>query len=308
MNPEAENPKPEATPSIPQIRTFQGDVADALKNQGESVMSIRRAELTKQGGGNEFAPRPTPQEQIEMRSSQKMILSIIGAIVLLALGGVLGWYAFNSYKVKTALPAVVVTPNQFISTDSTSNIDASGLARETFISAFNVLKSENLKNNFVEQIQMKKGLGTTTVLLKTSEFFNILNTKAPASLVRALNPNFMLGTIGEINGASSTPHTFLLFKLDSFENVFAGMLGWEPSLGEDLLPLFVSEETAANFPTQNQFVDVTIQNKDARALKDSNGNTVMLYSFFDNNTLIIADNSTTLRALVIKLNTSKLSR
>jgi hypothetical protein len=308
MNPEVENPKPEESTPLPQIRTFQGDVADALKDQGESVMSIRRAELTRQGGGNEFAPRPTPQETLEAKSTQKMILSIFGAIIFLGLGAVAVWYAYSGYKEKTALPTVVVIPNQFITSDSTANIDVTGLARESFISAFNIRKSENLKNNFVEHIQLNKGVSTTTVSIKTADFLNILNTQAPTSLVRALNPLFMLGTIGDTTDASSTPHTYLLIKVDSFENVFAGMLGWEQNLREDLLPLFASEETMLKIPAQTPFVDVIIQNKDTRALKDSGGNTVLLYTFFDNNMLIITDSAATLRTLIIKLNTSKLSR
>jgi hypothetical protein len=308
MNPEVQNSTPESDDlsSLRQIRTYQGDVADALKNQGESVMSIRRAELVKRGDGDEFAQRPTPQEEIEKGSRNKIILLIIGTILLLALGGLGVWYAYNGYKAKTALPVVVVTPNAFISTDSSVDVDASGLARDTFISAFNDLKNGDIKNASIKQIQLRRGIATTT-LSTTAEFLNIINTKAPSSLVRAFNPLFMLGVIGDTD-ASSTPHTFVLVKLDSYENTFPRMLSWEQDMGGDLLPLFASSSVATNFPTDTKFVDVTIQNKDARALKDSTGNTVLLYSFFDNNMLIITDNEASLKTLVARLNVAKLSR
>ncbi len=301
MNPEENSP-------LKQIRTFQGDVAEALKNQGESVMSIRRAELTKQGGGNEFAPQPTPQEELEKKSREKIILLIVGTFILIALGGVGMWYAYSGYKEKTALPTVIVIPNKFISTETSSEINVSGLARETFFSAFNLEKNTEVKNATLKQVQLIKDYATTTRLIKTTEFFDILNTKAPSSLIRALNPMFMFGVIGDTSDASSTPHTFIIFKSDSFENTYAGMLGWEKNMSEDLLPLFVSEDISLNFPSDTPFIDSTIQNKDARTLKDTSGKTVMLYSFFDNNILIITDNESSLRTLVIKLNADKLSR
>jgi len=292
---------------LKQIRTYQGDVSEALKNQNESLVSIRRAELVKEGGGNEFAPRRTPEEEAERKSMQKMILLVVGTILLLILGGIGAWYAYTSYKSKSALPAVVVIPNQLISSELTADLKVSGLARDSFISAFDLEKNNEIKNNSVEQIQLKK-VSTSTPLVTTEEFLNILNTKAPANLVRAFNPLFMLGLIGDTILASSTPHTFIIIKLDSFENAYAGMLSWEKNMADDLLPLFVSEDIYSSFPSNTLFQDITLQNKNARALKDEKGNTVLLYSFFDNNLLIITDNESSLRTILVRLNTGKLSR
>ena len=54
--------------------------------------------------------------------------------------------------------------------------------------------------------------------------------------------------------------------------------------------------------------DITIKNKDARILKSPTGQTVLLYSFYNNNMLILTDNEETLRALLTKLDSEKLSR
>ena len=292
---------------LKQIRTFQGDVAEALKDQNESIVSIRRAELKKQGGGDEFAPRRTLEEEANRKSGEKIILLVVGTIILLILGGIGAWYAYTGYQTKTALPAVVVTPNKFISSEISFDLNVSGLARDSFLSAFDVEKSKKIKTGDIEQIQLKKA-STSTPLITTREFFNILNTKAPDSLIRAFDPLFMLGVIGDTTEASSTPHAFLLIKLDSFDNAYAGMLSWETNLQDDLLPLFVDANTLASTTSNIAFQDITIQNKDARAIKDPNGNTIFLYSFFDNNMLIITDNESSLRSLVIRLNTEKLSR
>jgi hypothetical protein len=292
---------------LKQIRTYQGDVAEALKDQSESLVSIRRAELVKQGEGNEFAPRKTPEEEAERKSREKIILLIVGTVLLLILGGVGVWYAYIGYQTKTALPAVVIIPNKFISSETSFDLNVSGLARDSFLSTFDVERTKEIKNGNIEQIQLKKN-STSTPLISTGEFLNILNTKAPDSLVRAFDPLFMLGVIGDTTEASSTPHTFLIIKLDSFDNAYAGMLSWENNLQDDLLPLFASADIVASTTSNIAFQDITIQNKDARAIKDTNGNTILLYSFFDNNMLIITDNESSLRSLVIRLNTEKLSR
>ena len=187
------------------------------------------------------------------------------------------------------------------------NLNISGLARDSFISTFNLERNKIIKDGSIEQVQLKK-ISTSTPLVTTEEFFNILNTKAPGTLIRALDPLFMLGLIGDTSQASSIAHTFLIIKLDSFDNTYAGMLAWENDMSNDLLPLFASEEAVSTLPSNTPFQDITIQNKDARALKDQNGNTVLLYSFYDNNMIIITDNETSLRTLVIRLNTEKLSR
>lgn len=307
MSPEVESPKSEENSSLKQIRTYQGDVADALKNQSESLVSIRRAELVKQGGGNEFAPRRTPEEEALRKSREKTLLLVLGTLILLVLGGIGIWYAYTSYKTKSALPVVVVIPNKFISSEISIDLNISGLARDSFLSTFNLERNKEIKSGNIEQIQLKRN-STSTPLINTEDFLNILNTKAPSSLVRAFDPLFMLGLIGDTSLASSTPHTFLLIKLDSFENSYAGMLAWEKDLSNDFLSLFASDETISNIPSDVPFQDITIQNKDARIIKDQNNNTILLYSFYDNNMLIITDNESSLRALIIRLNTSKLSR
>ena len=101
--------------------------------------------------------------------------------------------------------------------------------------------------------------------------------------------------------------TFLIIKLSSFENAFAGMLAWEKTLSQDIGPLFATSELLRNLPIDSVFTDIVDKNKDIRILM-FNDQTVLLYSFFDNNKLIITDNIDTLRILVDRLIQEKLSR
>jgi len=326
MNPEEQ--KPQASSPLKQIRTFQGDVAEALKNQNESVVSIQRAEVKRAERKIEepvvekadflkpvtitpevarTAPpkevKTLTSEQIEQRKSIKSgILLFLGIIVLVALGAGGAWFGYKQYKTKVAVPIATEFENKFLSTDNFIDTDALTLKRESLIK---LVRGELEKTGFkgIEQIELHKGSNIDAPLLPTETFLTLIQSHAPGSLIRAFNPLFMLGTIGE-----NPKHTFILIKLDSFENAYAGMLKWEPNLADDLLPFFAPEEVTSTLPSNTLFTDVTIQNKDARVLKDPAGTSVLLYSFYDNSILVITDSEETLRTLITRLNSEKLTR
>jgi hypothetical protein len=101
---------------------------------------------------------------------------------------------------------------------------------------------------------------------------------------------------------------FIIFRLSSFENAFAGMLAWEETLAEDIGPLFKNSTKLATLYPTKEFEDITARNKDARVLRSETGEILLLYSFFDNNTLIITENDEAMRSLINKLSSSLLSR
>ena len=113
----------------------------------------------------------------------------------------------------------------------------------------------------------------------------------------------MFGSIGE----NPRSH-FAIFKLKSFENAFAGMLEWESNIQRDIGPIFPTWEYARNLDPNTPFRDVATRNKDARVLATAEGEVALLYSFFDNNILIVTDNLGTLRTLIDRLTREKLLR
>ncbi len=332
MNPDEQQPKPAPSP-LKQIRTFQGDVAEALKNQNESLSSIQRAEVMREEKRREepvkkydpvekanflkpvtitpTAARTAPEEprksipveQAEEKQNIKSgILLFLGTLLLIGLGGYGAWYGYGLYKAKIAVPIATEFDNKFLSTDTFVEYDALTLNRDSLIQLVQK-EVEKTSGKGIEQIQFHKGKAENPPLLPTESFLALIRSHAPASLIRAFDPLFMLGTIG-----TAPKSSFMLIKLDSFENAYAGMLKWEPSLADDLLPLVASQTVVQTVPSNSQFSDITIQNKDARILKDPSGNTVLLYSFYDNQILVITDNEETLRTLITRLNSEKLTR
>lgn len=312
MNPE--QPIEDASSPLKQIRTFQGDVASALHKQNESLVSIQRSEQAVREVRKVFATPRSAEEIAREESNKKLIFLLIGSLVLIALSSVIGWYAYKGYITKTALPAPEQIPNRLLTSSDEVRIDASRLSREAFILSMGTETEKSVPAGTVVQIQLQKPTATTTAIITTQDLLNLLESRAPGSLIRSLNPVFMLGLLGgEMVSANATStdrtnHVFLLIKLDSFDNAFPGMLEWEKSMRDDILPIFASPETLATTSPTAIFSDLIIQNKDTRVLKDSTGRIVLLYSFFDNNMLIMTDNETSLKNLVGKLNAEKLSR
>ena len=289
-----DNQQQNQEPSLKQIRTFQGDVAEALKRQQESLVSIQRTEQMRRG----TAPI-TDTASINARRKDIFFL-VLGSLFLFALGTVGTWFAYNEFSRKTSTPTITAPANRFISSNAENDLDLSTVtSRESLINAL-TLSTENIPPRELHHFILKKKspLGLDYVL-PTEEFLKILESHAPSALVRAFDPLFMFGSFGE--------STFLIIKLASFENAFAGMLSWERDLGRDLGPIFFTAPLFRNDSGALVFIDTVDRNKDIRELKIG-AQTALLYSFFDNNMLIITDNIETLRTLVDRLTREKLSR
>lgn len=275
---------PEETP-LKQIRTFQGDVAEALRRQKGSLVSIQQAEQAKK---NALDPLTTTLSESSRRRMEFFYL-LLGSLTLIVLGATGAWFAYNEFLNQRVTPVTVPPDNRFIPVNTVTNLNLTSTTREDLITALSNASQNSIEGEII-QINLS---------LSTSQFLEKLGTRAPGNLVRAFGSPFMFGAFGESN--------FLIIKLASFENAFAGMLAWEKNLAQDIGPLFATAELSEQSPLGATFVDITDKNKDVRVL-DVGGQTVLLYSFFDNKMLIITDKIETLRIVVERLALEKLSR
>ncbi len=275
---------PDETP-LKQIRTFQGDVAEALRREQRSLVSIQQAEHLRKG--STLSATDTPSENTQRK--KEFFFLFLGSLILFVLGTVGAWYAYNEFVRRTVTPIMTAPANRFVSANIETNITLTATSREALINTLSEAVRDAPSGELVH----------INFPLSTAEFLEMLGAQAPGSLIRAFDPLFMFGAFGE--------STFLIIKLVSFENAFAGMLAWEENLSRDIGPLFSTAELAKNVAPESTFTDVTDKNKDIRmlALGDQ---PVLLYSFFDNNMLIITDHLETLRILMDRLTREKLSR
>ncbi len=223
----------EETP-LKQIRTFQGDVAEALERQRESLVSIQRAEYLRKNTTQ--SSDLITSENTKRRTD--LFFLFLGSFVLFSVGLVGSWYAYNEFVRRSVTPIIVAPANRFFSANAEKNLDLSTSSRETLASTLHNV-TENIPSENVWHIILRKGPGNESPLLSTSEFFEILGSRAPGNLLRALNPLFMIGAFGK-SPTTDWTSIFLIFKLDSFENTYSGMLEWEKYLGQDIGPLFAT--------------------------------------------------------------------
>jgi hypothetical protein len=89
---------------------------------------------------------------------------------------------------------------------------------------------------------------------------------------------------------------FMILTTNFFQNTFAGMLAWEPTMPEDMSTLF-------GFPVNisGKYEDRILDNKNIREFVNASGTPVFLYGFIDNQTLIISGNETTFSKIVNRI-------
>lgn len=300
--PEEVNTEPsKESSSLKQIRTFEGDVAEAIRKQNESLISIQRAEEKKREAMKTLGGTSVAEEEHHL--NLKPLLMSLLTLVLIGGGAYASHYAFTTYKEKTTLPTTERPPNRFIETTLVTRVDASTLGRQSLIDIIEGKRLEERDSSAVEQLDFRRGLDDASELLSTPDFLDRLASHAPNPLVRSFGDLFMFGVFGE-----NPSNTFMLIELKSFANAFPGMLEWESRMVEDILPLFADRNVFLSIASGAEFKDKTIQNHDTRFLRDPNGNTVLIYGFFENRMVIITDTEESFRTIVNRLQSQKLSR
>jgi hypothetical protein len=103
---------------------------------------------------------------------------------------------------------------------------------------------------------------------------------------------------------------FIVLKTSYYANAFSGMLKWEKNIYSDLKNILdlknESFETTGTTTDSyslktSMFYDGIISNRDSRILRDGQNKTLLIYSFIDNETLVIASNENLLKTLTQKL-------
>ncbi len=327
------------TSPIRSIRTFRDDMTTAVSEQKTSLVSAIAAEQDKlsqqqmKGGGEERKSLLSP-----------IAFYVLGVSTMLIVAGVAVFGYLSLTDKKQPVAAIQDLP-AYIFTEAQQQVDATGDTRQSFMDKLMYAKSKvNVRLGAITYLYLTangpsaSGLSTLH-LLSTAEFLNSIESRAPASLVRALDPTMMLG-VHEFDGNQP----FLIFKIIDYENAFAGMLAWEKDMNGDLAPLFgehilhqvsstptpaplaptatdtvststvgttTGSTTEVSVPeepviTTDSFLpivfeDAVIRNKDVRVMRGDSGNIVLLYSFVDRSTLVVTTNEPTFVEVLTRL-------
>lgn len=286
MNPE-ENKKTERVP-IKSLRTFQGDVQEAISKNNYSTTTILVKEQARK------LENPVETAEVIGKSNARNKTFIIFGVFFIVIGIV---SVAALYYIKANEEIIVEKQTKaIIAFTEESQVPMTSLNRKEIFEKINENKSKNeLVVNSV--IYINPLLNDNQVPTE-----NLLSVIAPSmlpSLNRSFDKEYMLGVY-----SYDTNEPFIILTVKDYSLSYPGMLKWEESMALDLGEIFNYSPNQSS-STPRVFVDEVIKNRDIRALKDSSGNYILLYSFVDRKTLVITKNENMLSAIVGKLIISK---
>lgn len=303
--PQKPKPKPKAKPAKPAkpdkpqsspLETYGGDFADRVKDTKAAPLTVLAAE---QDAGRS-AVKETEAPRTDVR---KNVLYALAGVLLLLIGAGAAFFAYGYYAHKPQ--PVVVQPSAstpiFVDEQQTVSGTGSALARAIIASS-----KKDLGFNKVRLLTLT---GTST---SDESVFSALELPAPGVLLRNIDAK---GSMAGIVNVSGTQTPFFILAVSSYGDTFAGMLDWEPRMAADLSTLFppygtggavAASSSTSTVPTRaSGFVDEVVANHDARAYRDQNGKTAVIYGYWNQGTLVIARDEAAFSALVGRLANSR---
>lgn len=314
VRPAAPEPLPTVVPQVQpprpaELKTYSGDFSERVKEMKASTATILAAEQDM-GSAAPLLPE-------EPKSRAKNPLYIIGGVLLLIIGVVSVYIAYDKY-LSASTPIIstpVVTAPIFV--DDRQEVSGSGTAL-----------SQSIVQSVTDQIPRGSirflyfGSATTTSV------FGALKLPAPGALLRNISAENSMAGVIFINGVQSP---FFILSVMSYGETFAGMLQWESTMARDLAKLFPSyasptppktstaTSTASATSTQRVpekttppapvftpgFRDEVVSNHDTRVYRDSAGRVVLLYGYWNQATLVIARNAAAFTEIIGRLATSR---
>jgi hypothetical protein len=215
----------------------------------------------------------------------------------LALGG---YYVMKS-RPKNPSP-IVVDKNTIITTES--SVEIIPTVDKSLIPLLLAAQAEPVTTqNQITKLVVKESVSGNEV--SAEAFANLFSPTIPAWLTRAFQPVYLASFYNGANGRAP----LFIFKVDSYENGYAGMLRWEQTMGDEFKPFFAKKTASSTQDTiPTTFQDIVIKNKDVRVLVDGSGRRLLLYAFSDPNTIVITTDQAALEEAFARLTTSQFVR
>jgi len=292
------------------LRTYQGDMAEFIKEKNESTMSIALKEKErKEERKEEKEQKEVPiliKKKVSTGDGFKINLTSLSLSLLLLAGGVVASLYIFQFAGKEPLPEVtidteIIPYNNFI---TLANLTNKNIGEEF---------AKLAPSNGVSIIKISNVSGST--LQNAKDLLDFLDISLPGTLERTLKSEYAIGMISQNNQKSY----FLALSVNDFGRAFSGMLEWEKTMEKDLAffsveikpvnntNIITSTTTNALATTTStttktllppaplvkdvfNWKDIIIKNKDTRALVNQKNQAKIAYTFLDKNIILITNN------------------
>ena len=285
--------------------SYEQDVANAVKKEDVTVAQMALAEQEKL---RKEKRKPTKEE---LRKSRKITTKIV--IALVSVGVVIvAAISIVIPKINKTFLDDSISPYELIRVDDRNEIELADRDSQRLLELVdkkidnNQLPLGNIRNIFFTTADPTTESGKR--VLNSQEFIRAIGLTFPSSFIRSIGDEYMFGF-----HAFEGNVPFIIFKIESFENAFAGMLTWEEVVEtgqevffETVVPKdtkVIASPTDPESPLLSNpiFEDSVVRREDARILPHPNGKLRIVYSFVNPTTLIITSNEATLAELLSRL-------
>lgn len=254
---------------------FTRDTVQLEKNVQAEPLPVVATELEKKRVV--YAP---PREE---KKSSLYFYTLIGVIFFSSILGVAVTYYLYTRQEQSQItqPEITVVSPTVVKSQSTDSF----IVPQTGSAFIQEVKKKITENDGVVELKPKVQEGSQERDATAAEILAILQLHIAPSFTRSIKEIRFGGINGDV--------PFIIIKTTSFDSAFAGILNWERYMIQDVSPLF--ENSSLN---QNAFKDIIAVNKNVRLLVGQNGDDVLIYTFKDQNTLVITQSRKALEELL----------
>ena len=273
------------------VETYTADMVKAIESdKGGLIKKIIHEEEEHEALKKELSPD-------SKKNRAFMFISII--LIILALAALV-FLIFLNQKINT----VPIMPqfSSIIFADQTNFLPVDGLTKEKIAETIsNQANNTKVKTGGMEGIYLTEN----QKVIGFKQFATFMKSNLTTDQLSLISDNFLLGVLNEKN----TKDLFMFLKVKSFSDIFPVMQNWESKMLYDLHGFFgvkLSPET--NYLFTKSFKDGIVANKNARILRDNNGQIVLMYVFADDNSIVITNSENAVSEIILRLNSSQIKK
>ena len=280
------------------IRTLGGDMShlvdhDSLSVRPNSSQPEEKKVIYRQGA----------ELGLKQNSNRKiaLIATLITVPIILA-GGVA--FFLNQKSAITNQGLTIPNAKPLIFAEKNLSFNIANKPSLIIYNTINTLVAQGGTANTITNLQMyvsaTSSLGQVEIKnVDFNDWLNLTKIALPLDLTRYFGEKYMIGFYQSQTG----PKTFLIFTINETDYAKSWILKNELTLLATALGPFHTNRDFINQLIGQKIIDVTIKNKDARLVKNKNDQTIGLYSWLDQQTLLVAQDEASFIKIIDAFNT-----
>ncbi|MES2023352.1 MAG: hypothetical protein V4439_01590 [Patescibacteria group bacterium] len=274
------------------VQTLAEDMAKVIKTSESGVIKKMILEQEEQEAEKKNSNPESQKNKLFMIMSIILIILSLSALVFLV-----------TFKNSISTVSVAPRPVPIIFTDQNKDLDISGLTKDKITqNVLDEINTSDVKLGGAESIYFSENKN----IIGLKRFMTLIKANLDQSKLTFVNDNFLFGFFHK---DKDTRSLFILLKTRSLADVFDVMRSWENKMFVDLHGFFgVGVNADTNYLLTKDFEDGFLANKNARILRDKDGNLILAYIFADDTSVVITNSEDTVNEIILRLASSKVKK